>query len=187
MRKLFGYSDRISVRPGETIRFMVSSLNGSSYHADITRLICGDHSPAGPGFKETPVSTEINGDYPGRVQPIRDGSYVVVPHTPLFDSLSSFTLQAMIWPTTPKKPGQALLGSWCEEEQKGLWSLHRPGRRCGASHRRRERSCRDPQCRPGNDRSLGPVPWQPVSTRHLLSTDRGEPRPPGEFHFRRYR
>ena len=55
MRKLFGYSDEISLRPGDTIRFMVSSLDGKPYRADIVRLICGDDSPAGPGFKEMGV------------------------------------------------------------------------------------------------------------------------------------
>ena len=61
MRKLFGYSDEISLRPGGTIRFMVSSLDGAPYRADIVRLICGDDSPAGPGFKETVVETPAGG------------------------------------------------------------------------------------------------------------------------------
>ncbi len=64
MRKLFGYSDQISVRPGDTIRFMVSSLDNTSYRADIVRLICGDDSPDGPGFKEAVIETSANGDYP---------------------------------------------------------------------------------------------------------------------------
>jgi len=120
MRTLFGYSDRISVRPGETIRFMVSSLNDRPYHADIARLICGDDSPVGPGFKETPVTTAIDGEYAGRMQPIHDGSYVIVPRAPVLDGLTSFTLQAIIWPTTPQKPGQALLGTWCDKDGTGF-------------------------------------------------------------------
>ena len=120
MRKLFGYSDEISVRPGEVIRFMVSSLDGAPYRADIVRLICGDDSPAGPGFKETVVETTAGGDYPGREQPIHDGSYVIVPGGPEFDGIESFTLQAMIWPTTPLKGRQALLGKWCDKSQAGF-------------------------------------------------------------------
>ncbi len=94
MRKLFGYSDQISVRPGDTIRFMVSSLDNTSYRADIVRLICGDDNP--------------------------DGSCVVIPDNPLLDAISSFTLQAMIWPTTPLKGRQALMGKWCEKTQTGF-------------------------------------------------------------------
>ena len=70
MRTLFGYSDHVSARPGDTIRFMVSSLGGKPYRANIVRLICGDDSPAGPGFKEIPVATAVDGEYPGREQPI---------------------------------------------------------------------------------------------------------------------
>jgi len=120
MRKLFGYSDQISVRPGDTIRFMVSSLDNTPYRADIVRLICGDDSPDGPGFKEAVIETSANGDYPGRAQPMHDGSCVVIPDNPLLDGISSFTLQAMIWPTTPLKGRQALMGKWCEKTQTGL-------------------------------------------------------------------
>ena len=120
MRKLFGYSDQISVRPGDTIRFMISSLDGNSYRADIVRLICGDDSPDGPGFKETVIETSANGDYPGRAQAMHDGSCVVLPDNPLLDGISSFTLQAMIWPTTPGKGRQALLGTWCDDAKAGF-------------------------------------------------------------------
>jgi N,N-dimethylformamidase len=120
MRKLFGYSDQISARPDETVKFMVSSLDGQPYHADIVRLICGDDSPSGPGFKETVVETPINGDYPGRAQAINDGSYVTVPSRPILDDITSFTLQALIWPTTPGRGCQALLGKWCDKAQAGF-------------------------------------------------------------------
>ena len=120
MRSLFGYSDQISVRPGDSIGFFVSSLKGLAYRADIVRLICGDDSPGGPGFKETPVATDIDGEYAGRAQSIHDGSYVIVPPTQALSSLSSFTLQTMVWPTTPGRGRQALLGTWCEQTATGV-------------------------------------------------------------------
>ncbi|MFP6744589.1 MAG: LamG-like jellyroll fold domain-containing protein, partial [Alphaproteobacteria bacterium] len=120
MRKLFGYSDQISVRPGEPIKFMVSSLGDQPYRADIVRLVCGDDSPSGPGFKETVVETPISGDYPGRAQAIHDGSYVTVPGGPVLDGIASFTLPALIWPTTPGRGRQALLGKWCDKAQAGF-------------------------------------------------------------------
>jgi len=99
---------------------MVSSLDNTPYRADIVRMICGDDSPAGPGFKETEIETSLNGEYPGRAQPMYDGSYVVIPASPLLDSIASFSVQAMIWPTTPHKGRQTLLGKWCEKTQSGF-------------------------------------------------------------------
>ena len=68
----------------------------------------------------TVVETAANGDYQGREQPMHDGSYVTVPGGPLFDGITSFTCQAMIWPTTPLKGRQALLGKWCDKAQAGF-------------------------------------------------------------------
>ena len=52
MLRITGYSDRLSVRPGEDITFYVHSELEESYRANIVRLLHGDTSPAGPGFKE---------------------------------------------------------------------------------------------------------------------------------------
>ena len=73
-----GYADRMSVAPGETIRFMVSS-ELPTYRAEIVRLIHGDANPNGPGIKEELVEAPANGDYPGRRQALPLGSYVTVP------------------------------------------------------------------------------------------------------------
>ena len=48
-RGIVGYADHLSVQPGETIQFMVSSQL-PSYDADIVRLIHGDPNPLGPGI-----------------------------------------------------------------------------------------------------------------------------------------
>ena len=47
--KLTGYSDRWSVRPGETMTFHVHSV-APTYRAQLVRLIHGDENPYGPGF-----------------------------------------------------------------------------------------------------------------------------------------
>ena len=49
--KVVGYANKLSLHPGENIDFMVSCQN-DNYHADIVRLIHGDTSQDGPGFKE---------------------------------------------------------------------------------------------------------------------------------------
>ena len=98
-KTVLGYTDKISVCPGETISFMVTSERGEKYDASIVRLIHGDSNPKGPGYKDEPVKTDIDGSYPGRKQEILAGSYVVVPESPHLADLGSFTVQAMIWPT----------------------------------------------------------------------------------------
>lgn len=100
--RLTGYSDRLSVAPGETIAFQVSSTH-PRYRADLVRLIHGDPNPLGPGFIEELVATSVSGDYPGRVQEIATGSYVAVEDFPTLRLGGSFTVQAWILPTTPEK------------------------------------------------------------------------------------
>ena len=115
---IVGYSDRLSVRPGETLRFMVSCAH-PAYRADIVRLIHGDPNPEGPGFKEEVVPVAINGEYAGRVQAIRAGSYAIVPDAPALRSAFGLTLQAWIYPTTPRKGVQGIVTKWSESERAG--------------------------------------------------------------------
>jgi N,N-dimethylformamidase len=106
---IVGYTDRLSVAPGEPIRFMVSTT-ASTYRAALVKLIHGDEHPDGPGFKEQPVAAAIDGEYAGRVQRLPLGSYVRVPDAPALEG--AFTLTAWVWPTAPGGRVQALLGSF---------------------------------------------------------------------------
>ena len=76
------------------------------------RLICADDTPAGPGFKEKPIRTPVSKRHKGRRQVIHAGSYALVESRPLLETLGSFTVQAMIWPTTPGKGEQGLVTKW---------------------------------------------------------------------------
>ena len=101
-KKIAGYSDEISVAPGERIRFMVSCEPGiDRYQAEIVRLISGDRQPDGPGYIDEVLPTTISGDYPGRTQETYCGSYAVVSDGPAFDGLANLSLQATIFPTLP--------------------------------------------------------------------------------------
>ena len=112
---LVGYTDRLSAAPGDTVRFMVSSHH-SRFRADLVRLIHGDKSPAGPGFKERQVPSAINGHYPGRPKPIHSGSYVHIPAHPALNALTSFTLTAWLYPTTPTAGLQGLITRWTGDQ-----------------------------------------------------------------------
>ena len=112
MLQIIGYADRMAVRPGETIEFKVSCEAGATrYRVQILRLICGDDRPEGPGFKAKPVSGHRQWRYPGRRQPIRAGSCIIVPPAPALDRLESFVLAANIWPTTPRQESEQMLSA----------------------------------------------------------------------------
>ncbi|MBM3949434.1 MAG: LamG domain-containing protein [SAR202 cluster bacterium] len=111
--KLTGYTDRLSVRPGEAVRFMVSS-QPRTYHAEIVRVIHGDPNPKGPGLKVEKVRSSVSGDYKGRVQHIRGGSYVSVPDSSLLQLDSGFTIQAWVQPTAPDNGVQGLVARWAQ-------------------------------------------------------------------------
>ncbi|MDE0197626.1 MAG: hypothetical protein OXK78_05495 [Caldilineaceae bacterium] len=113
--ELTGYTDKLSVAPGEPIRFMVST-DLPSYSSNLVRLIHGDQNPAGPGFKEELEETEIDRRRTGRRQIARAGSFVFVTDDELLSELISFTLQAWIWPTTPEiGERQGLLSKWSDD------------------------------------------------------------------------
>jgi len=109
MKTIMGYSDKISACPGETVKFMVSCEGQSSYRARLVQIIHGDTSPEGPGYKEREVAASFQGEHKARKQRIYVGSHVLVNGNRHFDALESFTLQAMIWPTTVEKGRQTIL------------------------------------------------------------------------------
>ena len=123
---IVGYADGMSVAPGETIRFMVSS-GLPTYRAEIVRLIHGDANPNGPGIKEELIETPANGDYPGRRQELPLGSYVTVPDAAALRLGGSFTVTAWVAPTRPGvvgwvgEPGaQGVVTKWAADRGYGL-------------------------------------------------------------------
>ena len=101
---LVGYADRLSVEPGETIRFMVSS-EVPQYSAQIVRLIHATEDPEGPGMKQTRVETPVNRTYRGQRQSLPLGSYVTVPDSPILRLQGSLTIAAWLAPTRPGETG----------------------------------------------------------------------------------
>jgi hypothetical protein len=121
MKTIAGYTDKISIEPGGTIAFKVSCESGPlEYRAQLVRLICNDAHPEGPGLIELPVSSPINQLYRGRKQDIYLGSYVLIDRGLAIDSLTGFTVQAMIWPTTPGRGTQTLISTWSPEAPTGF-------------------------------------------------------------------
>ncbi len=126
---IHGYSDRLSVAPGETIEFKVSCETAGRYRAQLVRLVNGDTNPAGPGFREVEIDSPVNGDYPARFQPIDPGSCVRVDDpAALLQPAGAFTLHAFILPTTPAKPDQGILGRYALDAGRGYALVVHEGR-----------------------------------------------------------
>ena len=116
--KLTGYADPLSVRSGDTVQFMVGS-DHAQYHAEIVRLIHGDPNPQGPGLKTEHVASTIDRDYPGRSQPIRTGSCVIVPDAAA-TSFEAVTISCWLYPTTPGSGVQGIMSKWDAESNAGF-------------------------------------------------------------------
>jgi N,N-dimethylformamidase len=120
MIALAGYADRLSVRPGETIEFKVSSAAQRDYKADLVRIVCADPNPAGPGIIEHSVPAAFAKSYPSRVQEVSLGSYVRIDETEPLDGLESLTLLATIWPTRLGKRAQGVISRFDPATGKGF-------------------------------------------------------------------
>lgn len=113
-KTILGYADRLAVQPGDDMRFMVHSQE--PYAASIVRIV-GDpprENTEGSAQWYTKVdwAEAVAGDYPPGQQETDAGSYARVD-APLLDSESGFTLQLVVFATTPAlgRP-QYLMGQW---------------------------------------------------------------------------
>ena len=120
MLPLTGYADRLSVAPGETIEFKISSTASEPYQAQLVRVICADPNPAGPGIKEKEISADFAASYPSRTQPVHLGSYARIEDSEVMHGFSSFTVAATIWPTTPAKGRQSIISKYNSQNQAGF-------------------------------------------------------------------
>lgn len=74
---LAAYTDRLSGRPGDVVRFQVSSSSGGGrVKASLTRCTCADPNPDGPGRAEEDASEWFEPrEFEGRRQAFRGGSH----------------------------------------------------------------------------------------------------------------
>ena len=103
--ELIGYASCLSARAGDEVAFMVST-DLSEYDVSLVRLRHGDENADGPGFRETELPGVLDRTCPGRKQAAVAGSFAVVEAASTLVTLSSFSVQAWIFPTTPQRPLQ---------------------------------------------------------------------------------
>jgi N,N-dimethylformamidase len=123
MTTLMAYADAISVRPGGTIEFKVSCIDADRYEARIVRLLSPEAGPDAPPFRTVPVDTPANSAYPARTQPLRTGSWAMVPRHELIAGPRSFSVAALVWPTLPGDGRQAIIGTWSDSTGAGFGLL----------------------------------------------------------------
>ena len=120
--KLFGYADKISVKPGEVVKFHVDAEGTDTARAQLVRLIHGDHDPAGPVFVEQEVDCAANGLWQVEKQFTQVGSFLEV--TDMACKLApegSLTLFGFVRPSlTHVRGGQCLLGRWDNHRNQGF-------------------------------------------------------------------
>ena len=119
--KLFGYSDKISVKPGDSLQVHVTADGTTEADAQLVRLIHGDQHPDGPGFLEEEVACEANGRWAVTKQFTQVGSFLTVEDRERHLALEGdFTLFAFVNPTLPKIGlRQALVGRWDIQRNEG--------------------------------------------------------------------
>jgi N,N-dimethylformamidase len=119
--RISAYTDKLSVKAGDTLEVMVSAEPIERVRAQLVRLIHGDEHPDGPGFVEQMVASPIDRDWPVRKQYIQKGSFLRVadPQNKLTPT-GPITLHAYIFPTLPDAGRQMLLGRWSVDGVSGF-------------------------------------------------------------------
>jgi N,N-dimethylformamidase len=99
-RTLIGYASKLTVRPGDTLKFMVNSVGGASYHADLVRIVNGDAlSRYRDEFEVRPIAAPFSGKHDGMEQELNLGSYIELAETGPLDGLKDFTVAGWMYPT----------------------------------------------------------------------------------------
>ena len=107
---LLGYADRLSIRPGETIGFKVSSVSDKPFIARLFRSICADPNPAGQGIVEEDASAYFAPETVDSVKrPFYPGSYGVTKADIEAAPSQSVVLEAIVFPTLRSERAQSIL------------------------------------------------------------------------------
>ena len=108
---LLGYVDRLSARPGDTLKFKVSSTSSERFQARLMRSISADPNPEGPGIVEEDASPYFKqSTYPSVHRPFAAGSYGIGQTSVTATPASEVTLTARIYPTFRSEQPQTVVG-----------------------------------------------------------------------------
>ena len=118
---IVGYTDRLSVQPGERLCVMVSAVD-DTFAADIVRLVSAETTRDGAGYSEDLVDAIVTTRHLGRVQPLRLGSYATIDGMQILtDFRAGIAFQAWILPTAPERGPQTLIAQG--DVDAGGWAI----------------------------------------------------------------
>jgi N,N-dimethylformamidase len=124
-KTIVGYSDQITVRPGEKITFFASTYASGDYKASLVRVINGDSLSGAGRFRVDPVAADFARSYPGSTQKTWPGSYVTFDHASpsgITSNKQSFSVMALVKPTMPGKGAQFVASQWDDTKKLG-WAI----------------------------------------------------------------
>ena len=115
-KTIVGYCEPFSARPGQQVELKLSATEPAQCLLDVVRLVCGDPSSKGPGFREELVARpDVSGpshwptSIKTRTQPLHPGSSAEIPTGPWLEGLRSCTVQVLVHPTRFGGGAQQLL------------------------------------------------------------------------------
>jgi len=121
-KTVVGYSDQITVRPGEKITFHVSTYAPGDYKASLVRVINGDSLSGAGRFRVDPVAADFARNYSGGEQKTWPGSYVTFDQASpsgITSSKQDFSVVALIKPTLPGRGPQFAASQWDQTKKTG--------------------------------------------------------------------
>ena len=109
MMPLAAYTDRLSVRPGESISIHAANATGQPVTARIVRVISADPNPGGPGIQTQAVEAQLECVSQPAPERVPIGSFGQVDSVGRCFDGQFFTLFCRIFPTVHSGTEQALL------------------------------------------------------------------------------
>jgi len=108
--QLLGYVDKLSVRPGQTLEFKVSSKSSEPFSARLTRSISADPNPDGPGIVEEDASAFFEPQqFPSNDQPFFPGSCAIARSQISLDADAAVVFSAAVYSTLRTDRPQSVL------------------------------------------------------------------------------
>lgn len=119
MLPLAGYAERLSARPGQTLRFHVANATGAAVVASVVRVRCADPNPAIGGVQTEPVAIAVTTLQAPGPQSVPLGSYGVLGPAGLLGQADSCHLSVLVFPTLQLARRQVVL-SCLDDAGRGL-------------------------------------------------------------------
>lgn len=111
MLPLAGYADRLSARPGETLKFHVSNATGTGVTASVVRVISADANPAIGGVRTEPTGMSVRDLGLPKAETVPLGSYGTADLGGALSAAQATTVLVRLHPTRKTGGRQVVLSN----------------------------------------------------------------------------